>query len=102
MAQLDISQVEVKLRFALDRTYISGIERGRRNATVMSIATLARALLAGGRPCYAAEYVIPRRSPRVLILPSPIRRFMAGRIVLVSVPSAAAICSPRWPGCFVT
>lgn len=49
-------------------------------------------------PPYTAAYVIPRRCPSVEILPSAMRRFMAGRMLLASVPRATAICSPRWPG----
>lgn len=39
-----ISQEELGFESELDRTYISGIERGVRNPTVRSIARLCRAL----------------------------------------------------------
>jgi transcriptional regulator with XRE-family HTH domain len=42
--QLDISQEELGFRSDLDRTYISGIERGVRNPTLKIIGRLARAL----------------------------------------------------------
>ena len=42
--QLQLSQEELGFRSDLDRTYISGIERGVRNPTVQTILALARAL----------------------------------------------------------
>ena len=44
---------------------------------------------------HAAWYVMPRRSPLVLIFFSAMSACIAGRMDAVSVPSAAAICSPR-------
>jgi transcriptional regulator with XRE-family HTH domain len=41
---LGISQEEVGLRANLDRTYISGVERGVRNPSLTAIASLARGL----------------------------------------------------------
>jgi hypothetical protein len=49
-----------------------------------------------------ARYVIPLRCPLVFTFRSAIRRFIIGRIAVLSVPNAAAICSPRWPGLFIT
>ena len=43
-AQLGISQEELADRAELDRTYVSSVERGLRNATLESIVTLAQAL----------------------------------------------------------
>lgn len=42
--QLGISQEELGFRSDLDRTYVSGVERGVRNPTVMVLARLATAL----------------------------------------------------------
>lgn len=42
--QLSISQEELGFRSGLDRTYVSGVERGVRNPTVMVLARLATAL----------------------------------------------------------
>lgn len=41
---LGISQEELGFRSNLDRTYVSGVERGVRNPTVMVLARLATAL----------------------------------------------------------
>ena len=41
---LDISQEELADRAAMDRTYVSGIERGVRNPTLKVVARLAKAL----------------------------------------------------------
>lgn len=41
---LDISQEELGFRTGLDRTYISGIERGERNPSLDNIGKLAQAL----------------------------------------------------------
>lgn len=41
---LGLSQEDLEDRSGLDRTYISGIERGRRNPTLKVIARLAKAL----------------------------------------------------------
>ena len=42
--QIDISQEELADRAAMDRTYVSGIERGVRNPTLKIVARLAKAL----------------------------------------------------------
>jgi transcriptional regulator with XRE-family HTH domain len=42
--RLGISQEELAFRSGLHRTYVSGVERGIRNPTVMIIARLAKAL----------------------------------------------------------
>ena len=42
--QQGLSQEELALRANLDRTYISGIERGVRNVTIMSLAKVLSAL----------------------------------------------------------
>lgn len=42
--EADLSQEEVADRAALDRTYISDLERGRKAATVEAIAAIAAAL----------------------------------------------------------
>lgn len=41
---LGISQEELGLRANLDRTYISGIERGVRNPSITALVSLARGL----------------------------------------------------------
>jgi transcriptional regulator with XRE-family HTH domain len=41
---LEISQEELADRAAMDRTYVSGIERGVRNPTLKVVARLAKAL----------------------------------------------------------
>lgn len=41
---MGISQEELGFRTGLDRTYISGIERGKRNPSLKNIAKLAAAL----------------------------------------------------------
>jgi transcriptional regulator with XRE-family HTH domain len=46
--KLGISQEELSFRAELDRTYMSGIERGVRNPTVKSLLRITRAL--GVRP----------------------------------------------------
>lgn len=43
-ALLDITQEEVAHRADLDRTYISGCERGLRNPSLVSVEKIARAL----------------------------------------------------------
>lgn len=43
-ADLDISQEELADRCDLDRTYISGIERGRRNPSLTALAKFADGL----------------------------------------------------------
>lgn len=42
--QMGLSQEQFALRFEFDRTYISGIERGVRNPTVIIVGRLAVAL----------------------------------------------------------
>ncbi|WP_412032960.1 helix-turn-helix domain-containing protein [Nitratireductor aquimarinus] len=42
--QLGISQEELGFRSGLDRTYVSGVERGVRKPTVVVLARLAAAL----------------------------------------------------------
>ncbi|MBS1812180.1 MAG: helix-turn-helix transcriptional regulator [Acidobacteria bacterium] len=42
--QLRISQEELAHRAGLDRTYISGIERGRRNPSLLTIERIAKTL----------------------------------------------------------
>ena len=42
--ELDLSQEELSFRSELDRTYISGIERGVRNPTIRSMCRIAGAL----------------------------------------------------------
>lgn len=42
--QLNISQEELGFRTGLDRTYISGIERGERNPSLDNIGKLAQEL----------------------------------------------------------
>ncbi len=42
-----LTQEELGFRSELDRTYLSGIERGRRNPTLRSIWTIASALDCG-------------------------------------------------------
>lgn len=39
-----LSQEQFSLECALDRTYIAGIEQGRRNVSVVNIEKIARAL----------------------------------------------------------
>ena len=41
---LDLSQEQLALIANLDRTYISGIERGKRNISLLNIVKLANAL----------------------------------------------------------
>lgn len=40
----ELSQEEIAFRARLDRTYISGIERGRRNPSIRSLQRIADAL----------------------------------------------------------
>jgi transcriptional regulator with XRE-family HTH domain len=41
---LDLSQEELGFRAGLDRTYVSGVERGVRNPTLKVVGRLAKAL----------------------------------------------------------
>lgn len=43
-AELALSQEDLAFRCGLDRTYISGIERGKRNISVLNLLELAKAL----------------------------------------------------------
>ena len=43
-AELEISQEELGARCGLDRTYVSGIERGTRNPTIQSMWRIAKGL----------------------------------------------------------
>ena len=45
--RLDISQEELAFRADLHRTYVSGVERGVRNPTVLIVGRLAKALDVG-------------------------------------------------------
>jgi hypothetical protein len=51
---------------------------------------------------HPAQYCIPLRSPRVVIFRSSMIRFIGPHSAFESVPSPAAMCSPRWPGLFCT
>lgn len=42
--ELDLSQEQLALLCELDRTYISGIERGKRNISLLNIVKLASSL----------------------------------------------------------
>lgn len=42
--QIGVSQEELAARAGLDRTYVSGIERGRRNLSLINLCRLATAL----------------------------------------------------------
>lgn len=42
--QVDISQEALSLKSGVARSYLSGVERGKRNIAVINIAKLARAL----------------------------------------------------------
>jgi len=42
--KIEVSQEELGFQTGLDRTYISGIERGQRNPALINIGKLARAL----------------------------------------------------------
>jgi len=42
--ELGVSQEKLALDYGLDRTYISGIERGKRNVSLVNIHRLAKAL----------------------------------------------------------
>lgn len=41
---LDVSQEELAHQAGLDRTYVSGLERGERNPTILSSLKIAKAL----------------------------------------------------------
>lgn len=42
--EIGISQMELGFRSDLDRTYISSVERGKRNISVINLAAIAHAL----------------------------------------------------------
>lgn len=42
--QLGLSQEKLALKAEIDRTYLAGIESGKRNATIMSIEKIVNAL----------------------------------------------------------
>ncbi len=50
-----LSQEELAFRCRLDRTYVSGIERGVRNPTVLVLDRIARALGVSGADLLAAD-----------------------------------------------
>jgi transcriptional regulator with XRE-family HTH domain len=65
--ELELSQEDLCFRSDLDRTYISGIERGVRNPTIKTICRIAAALgVAPSRLIGAAERAVdaPTRGPR--------------------------------------
>jgi transcriptional regulator with XRE-family HTH domain len=43
-SQKELSQEKLALKAGLDRTYISGVERGKRNISLVNLAVLAQAL----------------------------------------------------------
>jgi transcriptional regulator with XRE-family HTH domain len=43
-AVAELSQAELAVRMGVDRAYISGLERGERNATILSLWHLSQAL----------------------------------------------------------
>ncbi|MBV7299036.1 helix-turn-helix domain-containing protein [Enterovibrio paralichthyis] len=54
--QLEISQEELAANCGLDRTYISGIERGKRNVSLINIFRLAEAL--GATPSALLDFSV--------------------------------------------
>lgn len=54
--QLEISQEELAANCGLDRTYISGIERGKRNVSLINIFRLAKAL--GTTPSELLDFTV--------------------------------------------
>ncbi|MBR2012172.1 MAG: helix-turn-helix transcriptional regulator [Alphaproteobacteria bacterium] len=42
--QMGLSQEKLALKAGIDRTYLAGIESGKRNATIISIEKIANAL----------------------------------------------------------
>lgn len=65
--ELDLSQEELSFRSELDRTYISGIERGVRNPTLRTMSRIAAAL---GAPLS----VLVRAAERLAVTASRARR----------------------------
>jgi transcriptional regulator with XRE-family HTH domain len=57
---LNLSQEELAFEAGLDRTYISQVERGKRNMTIVVLARLATALRTSPERLIAAG---PRRGP---------------------------------------
>ncbi len=47
---------------------------------------------------HRAKYIVPRFCPFTLTFFAAMSFCIGRRIVPTSVPSAATICSPRWPG----
>lgn len=54
--RLDISQEELGFRTELDRTYISGIERGERNPSLENIGKIAKALKVSLKELFSFNY----------------------------------------------
>ncbi len=54
--RLDISQEELGFRTELDRTYISGIERGERNPSLENIGKIAKALKISLKELFSFNY----------------------------------------------
>lgn len=75
---LDVSQEELAHLAGMDRTYVSGIERGRRNPTLLVICRLAEALQCEPSRLLAARRGATRgganRVERPNALPRPDRR----------------------------
>jgi transcriptional regulator with XRE-family HTH domain len=55
--RLDVSQEELAFRADLPRTYVSGVERGVRNPTVVIVGRLAKALEVEPSALLAAKHV---------------------------------------------
>ncbi len=60
--RLSISQEELADRAGLDRTYISGIERGRRNLALVNLCRLAEGLGADPGELVAGLHLVPDRA----------------------------------------
>lgn len=43
-AQMGLSQEKLALKAGIDRTYLAGIESGKRNATIISVEKVVKAL----------------------------------------------------------
>jgi transcriptional regulator with XRE-family HTH domain len=57
-----LSQAELAERMGVDRAYVSGLELGQRNPTVLTLWHIAKALGVKLRPFFDEEK--PRRRPR--------------------------------------